>query len=185
MKYTVVFALVVFLCSLHAFGKTIEDVKALLTDPVLEALYSRTYYSILERSEPDGFFLESVNGAYSGMFPRTVGGLASPYEVTGETEKTRRHVDLVLKVARENKMNRCAHVIVRQSASVKPGEGVNSGADIAISRLDAPYMGCQYFRGAGKPLTAVYAYITAARGNHVFYMDLRPELDAAPWRSAC
>ncbi len=180
MKIIVLSLAVILLTGSWALCKTLEDVKALLTDPKIEALYSRTYYSILERSEKDGFFLESVNGAYTGMFPRTVGALASLYSVTGETEKTRRHVDLVLKVARDNNMRRCAHVIIRRSASIKPGEGIYPGADIAISRLDAPYMGCQFFRGTGKPLKAVYVYLSAVRGGHTFFMTLRPEPDAAP-----
>ncbi|MBR4749417.1 MAG: hypothetical protein IK083_07605 [Abditibacteriota bacterium] len=180
MKLLLMAALMAALCCGAVYGRTKEDARALLTDPVVESLYARTYASILERSEKDGFFLESVNGAYTGMFPRTVGALASLYEVTGETEKTRRHVDLVLKIARDNNMRRCAHVIIRHPVTIKPGEGVIAGADMAVSRLDAPYMGCQYFRGAGKPVKAVYVYLAAATGSGTYHMTLSPDLEEEP-----
>lgn len=166
MRYLFILIGVIVIMSSAVSAKNINDVKSRLTDPVIESLYTRTYNSILERSEPDGYFQESVNGAYIGMFPRTVGGLTSLYLETGELEKARRHVDLVLRNAKANKLNRCAHVIGRPvSMNIKSGKNINSQQTIALYRLDPPFMGAQYFVSDGKPVEAIYANLSGSAGD--------------------
>ena len=154
--------------SLCISAKTIEDVKTRLQDPFIEALYKKTYNSIIERSEPDGYFQESVNGAYAGMFPRTVGGLTSLYLETGELKKAKSHVDLVLKNSKANKLNRSAHVISRPvSFNVEDTnpEYSNSNINVGLYRLDMPYAGAQYFKANGNDLKAIYAYLSGDAGD--------------------
>ena len=62
--------------AVQAWGLTAADVAERLKSDFHQGLYARTYNSLLERVEAEGFFQESLTGAYAGMFPRTVGGLA-------------------------------------------------------------------------------------------------------------
>ena len=50
MKYLFILIGVIITMSSVVSAKNINDVKARLTDPVIESLYTRTYNSILERS---------------------------------------------------------------------------------------------------------------------------------------
>lgn len=57
----------------------IEQLRAALDEQhgKLGRLYANTYYSLLDRIEPDGYFPESITGQYPGMFMRSVGSMAS------------------------------------------------------------------------------------------------------------
>lgn len=68
-----------------------EQIKALLSSGLIADLYRNTFYSIKKRISDDGYFPESLTGAYEGMFCRTSGGLAS---LLFETE----NYDLIEKV---------------------------------------------------------------------------------------
>ena len=52
-----------------------ESIKEKLSSEFFENLYSKTYYSLLDRMDEDGYLPESLTGAYQGMFPRTTGAL--------------------------------------------------------------------------------------------------------------
>lgn len=136
-----------------------------LQDPFLEELYSRTYKSIIDRVEKDGYFPESVNGGYIGMFPRTVGGLVSLFAETGEWEKARKAVDVVLKATKANNMHRCPHVMGRKQIENIPysdnDDIISMGHSIPLYRLDSGYAGAQKFTAKDKPIYAIETWISA------------------------
>ncbi|MHB0997597.1 MAG: hypothetical protein ACYC27_00005 [Armatimonadota bacterium] len=144
---------------------TITDLSNKLQSPFIDELYKRTYQSILDRVEDDGFFQESVNGAYIGMFPRTVGGLVSLFMETGETEKARKVVDIVLKSAKANNMHRCPHVMDRRQTEnapiPAPGVIVSGNHSIALYKLDSGFSGAQKFVAPSKPVVAAEAWISS------------------------
>lgn len=160
---------------------TIADVAERLRSEPLAGLYARTYRSICERVEPSGYFEESLTGAYQGMFPRTVGGLVSLFVETGEGELARRAVEVVLKAAAANEMDRAPHVMGRPGASQAPLAGTDAIVQlehpIALYRLDSEkgYGGAQEFTAPEKPVIAVEAWLSG-RGKgvvHAFITDGR------------
>lgn len=144
---------------------TVEDLRRELESPEIIGLYKRTYQSILDRVEPDGFFQESVTGAYAGMFPRTVGGLVSLFVQTDELDKARRCVDVVLKAAKSNDMSRCPHVLDRRQTENRPVPGteplMSIKHPIALYRLDRGYRGGQAFTAPAKPIIAIDAWLSS------------------------
>ena len=144
---------------------TIKDLSDKLQSPFIEGLYRRTYQSILDRVESDGYFQESVNGAYVGMFPRTVGGLVSLFMETNEKEKARKVVDIVLRSIKANNMHRSPHVMDRnqvENAPV-PAKGVLVSLDhsIALYKLNGGFSGAQKFVAPDEPIIAAEAWISA------------------------
>ncbi len=141
-----------------------QVVRELLSSPQLEQLYSRTYHSLVNRVEPNGFFQESLTGAYAGMFPRTVGGLVSLFAETGEWKRSRDLVDMCLRAARDFELDRNLHVFDRPIDRV-PVENsdlaVNTFQETALYRLDAPYMGAQRFVAGAKPVRAIEVMVAA------------------------
>src|SRR6185312_7027722 len=76
-------------------------VKALLQSPYFEGLYARTYWSLLDRMQPDGFLPESLTGAYRGMFPRTTGALVSLLLESGREAEAERNIGCVLRATEQ------------------------------------------------------------------------------------
>lgn len=144
---------------------SMNDLAKKLQSAFIEGLYKRTYQSILDRVESDGYFQESVNGAYVGMFPRTVGGLVSLFMETGEKEKARKVVDMVLKSAKANNMHRCPHVLDRKQTENVPvpatGTIVSLDHSIALYKLDQGFSGAQKFIAPDEPIIAAEAWISA------------------------
>lgn len=143
----------------------LSDLKKELQDPFIEGLYKRTYQSIIDRVENDGYFQESVNGAYIGMFPRTVGGLVSLFLETGEMEKARKLVDVVLKSAKANGMHRCPHVMGRKVTENIPYSDSDSiislNHDIPLYKLNDGFHGAQRFSAPNDPVVAVEAWLSS------------------------
>ncbi|MCX7599266.1 MAG: hypothetical protein N2512_10460 [Armatimonadetes bacterium] len=145
---------------------TMADVTQRLKSEPLSGLYARTYQSICERVEPSGYFEESLTGAYHGMYPRTVGALVSLFVETGEGDLARRVVEVVLKTAAANEMQRAPHVMGRPTVTHAPVPGTDAAVQpehpIALYRLDADkgYGGAQEFTAPEKPLVAVEAWLS-------------------------
>ncbi|MCE5314737.1 MAG: hypothetical protein ABFD49_03165 [Armatimonadota bacterium] len=111
----------------------LPDVEARLKSDFHQGLYKRTYESLLSRVEDDGYMRESVKNGYPGMFPRTVGGMVSLLVETGEMEKARKLVNVVLKATKANNMTRCPHVMGRPAV---PANSEMSSDYPIISRFD-------------------------------------------------
>lgn len=96
-----------------ASGQTVMDqeIKAKLEGKFLNDLYSRTYYSLLDRIDKDGFQPESLTGAYGGMFPRTTGAMVSLLIETEQYSLAERTLNCVLKAIRQNDYERIPRVI--------------------------------------------------------------------------
>ncbi len=159
-----------------------EVVRELLSNPKMEQLYGRTYQSLVDRVEPDGFFQESLTGAYAGMFPRTVGALVSLFAETGEWKRARDVVDMCFRAARDHELDRNLHVFdrpVHHQPVEQSDVAVNVKQDIALYRLDAPYIGAQRFIAGSKPVRAIEALITGAMRGEM-QVQLMAHLDKGP-----
>lgn len=148
---------------------TMQDVHERLSSPFHQGLYARTYRSLLERVEPSGFFQESLTGAYSGMFPRTVGALVSLFLETGELECCERLIGCVLQAMQVNDMERVPHVLDRPCTWLQPtgrmGSTLQTEHPIALYRLDQPdrFGGAQEFFAPAQPLQAAELWLS---GHH-------------------
>ncbi|WP_158798995.1 hypothetical protein [Pedobacter sp. L105] len=91
-----------------------EDVKKMLQSPYFERLYSKTYYSLLDRMQKDGFLPESLTGSYQGMFPRTTGALVSLFLETGRYKEAQLNIQCVLNAIKDNGMERIPRVIGKE-----------------------------------------------------------------------
>jgi hypothetical protein len=87
------------------------SVRKLLESPYFEGLYARTYWSLIDRTGPDGFVPESLTGAYGGMFPRTIGGLSLLFLETGRLDDAERSIACVLRAMEQNNLELVPHVI--------------------------------------------------------------------------
>jgi len=83
----------------------------LLHSPYFEGLYSRTYSSLINRMDPNGFVPESFTGAYGGMFPRTIGALSLLFLETGRVDEAEKSIACVLQVMEQNNLELVPHVI--------------------------------------------------------------------------
>ena len=90
---------------------TVERIREALQTPFQEGLLRRTYDSIVGRLQPDGYFPESLNGVYDGMFPRTTGGMARLLLEVDELERAEANIHYCIQASVDNRMERIAHVI--------------------------------------------------------------------------
>ena len=97
----------------NGFAQTADDVKAKLQDPAIETLYSKTYYSLVDRLETDGYLPESLTGAYAGMYPRTTGALVLLFLETERYDDAERNIKYVLDAVTKNGFERVPHVLER------------------------------------------------------------------------
>jgi hypothetical protein len=88
-----------------------NEIRKILQSAYFEKLYSKTYYSLLNRMQEDGFLPESLTGAYEGMFPRTTGALVSLFLETGRYKEAELNIRCVLDAIRDNGMERIPRVI--------------------------------------------------------------------------
>lgn len=95
------------------------DMKAKLQGKFLNDLYSKTYYSLVDRIDRDGFQPESLTGAYGGMFPRTTGAMVSLLIETDQLDLAQRTLHCVLKAITQNDMERIPRVIGRSKTAGK------------------------------------------------------------------
>lgn len=117
LHYKSILLLLVGLCiQLHVQAQTgLDDVKAKLQDPKLERLYSKTYYSLIDRMDGDGYLPESLTGAYAGMYPRTTGALVLLFIETERYEEAELNIKYVLDAVVANGLERIPHVLERGS----------------------------------------------------------------------
>ena len=99
---------------------TPSNIREALQSEVIEGLYHRTYQSLLDRVDSDGFLQESLTGRYPGMFPRTVGGAVSLFLETGEFEVAEKLINCTLESMVYNEMERIPHVFLRQKNNLLP-----------------------------------------------------------------
>lgn len=163
-----------------------DKLRQMMDDPFHKTLYANTYKSLLERVEPDGFFQESLTGAYAGMFPRTVGGLVSLFIETGELDACERLINCVIAATQANKMERIPHVFDRRRVHQEPEvDEQNPGQinhSVALYRLDNGYYGMQKFMVPEKPVKAIEVYLAIPpdTGNFCASIHEAPE-SAAIW----
>lgn len=91
-----------------------NKVRELLQKPEVQQLYSKTYYSLLDRLNHDGFLPESLTGAYSGMFPRTSGAFVLLMIETGRYKEAEANIRCVLDAIAQNDMERIPRVIGKE-----------------------------------------------------------------------
>ena len=167
---------------------TQETVCARLADGYFHDLYKRTYDSLIERVEPDGFFQESLTGAYPGMFPRTVGGLVSLFLETGQLDACERLVQCVLNATVANDMERVPHVFDRRRTLRVPqtdsGPLVQIGHPTALYRLNGGHLGAQGLTAPSEPIRAVEAYLTLPPTPGRLVLTLRPTPTGEPVATA-
>jgi hypothetical protein len=147
-----------------------------VTSEPISGIYERTYTSLLERVEADGFFQESLTGAYAGMFPRTVGGLVSLFLETGELDACERLIGCALQATEDNEMTRIPHVFDRranQRAPLEGGDPAQPDYTIALYRLDNGYYGAQYFLAPKTPIEAFEAYLAVAGCTGTLTLSVR------------
>ena len=89
----------------------LEQVREKLTSPFHERLLRGTYDSIRGRIADDGYFPESLTGAYAGMFPRVVGALAQLLMETGEPDCAEQVIHYCIQGMLDNDMERIPHVL--------------------------------------------------------------------------
>lgn len=112
---TLLFFLLFF--SLSAKGETEqttpteESIKELVQSEYFTNLYSNTYYSLVDRLSDEGYLPESLTGAYSGMFPRTIGAYVLMLIETERYEEAELSLKYLLKTLTENDMERVPRVI--------------------------------------------------------------------------
>jgi hypothetical protein len=94
-----------------------EQVREVLSSPSMQGLYARTYWSLKERRQSDGFLPESLTGAYQGMFPRTVGAYALLMTETRQYEAAEQSVACVLTALRQNDDTRVPRVIGKHGSA--------------------------------------------------------------------
>jgi len=94
-------------------GLTASDIKAKLESDPIAALYSRTYYSLVDRVAVDGYLLESTTGLYPAMFCRTVGAFVSLLleTETGEFDTCEKVINFTLEGMARHKLPRIPHVL--------------------------------------------------------------------------
>lgn len=166
---------------------TREQIKARLTSDFHQNLYRQTYQSLLRRVEPDGFFQESVTGAYLGMYPRTVGALVSLFLETGELERSERLLDCVLKATEANRMERIPHVFDRSHTEWDPVPGrslVQPGKGEWTFRLRQDWGGSQHFKAPAGPIKAAEFYLAVKGTTATLTLTIRKENESAPLATA-
>jgi hypothetical protein len=74
-------------------------------------IYNTTYTNIVNRVTTDGYFEESVTGAYTGEYCRTIGGLVSLFIETGELAKAKATLSFVFDSMQRNGLSKVPHVL--------------------------------------------------------------------------
>ncbi|RXZ82633.1 hypothetical protein EBB07_09015 [Paenibacillaceae bacterium] len=130
-------------------------------------VYHHTYQNIVDRVTADGYFEESLTGAYEGEYCRTIGGLVSLFIETGELAKAQAVVSFIFDSMERNGLIKVPHVLgeVKYAAdgSVKQWVGTDDQVDgrahviMAYSRLclliDNPAFENKYYDVAKAEMT--------------------------------
>ncbi|MDX9972956.1 MAG: hypothetical protein RBU21_08205, partial [FCB group bacterium] len=136
--------------------------------------------------EADGFFQESLTGAYSGMFPRTVGGLVSLFLETDELDLCERLIDCTLTATRENGMERVPHVLDRRQAPDPVSDGndlVQPRHELPYYRLDGDFCAVQTFKAPAQPIHAIEVYLKLLNCTGKLVLSVSQDRDGEPIRT--
>ncbi len=166
---------------------TMSDIRKDLQSPEIEGLYQRTYYSLLDRIDADGFLQESLTGRYPGMFPRTVGGAVSLFLETGELEIAEKIINCTLESMTVNDMERIPHVFLRQTNSLLPvfnkQEHLQPNTTVELYKLSCGCGAALKFKAPGKPIVAVEAAVKLGACKGTLTMTLRKDKESKPLKS--
>jgi len=160
-----------------------EEVKAKLQSEFFEKLYSKTYYSLVDRIEDDGYLEESLTGAYDGMYPRTTGGVATLLMETGDYENAKKILNLDMQVGNQYKMERMPHVIGKHRGRlIRPVADANNIAQVKTNHvvLQMTPGGCgavSFVAGSNKGIKAVEAAIRSKKSDGKFVLSMRESAD--------
>ena len=110
-----------------------ESIKEKLSSEFFENLYSKTYYSLLDRMDEDGYLPESLTGAYQGMFPRTTGALTLLLIETERYDEAEANIRYVLNTVVENDMERIPRVIGKASAILDDQHQIDGQAHVILA----------------------------------------------------
>lgn len=111
---------------------TKADVRERLSRPALERRLARNIDNLVKRVRADGYFPESLTGAYAGMFPRTVAGLARVWLATGRAALLRASLAFVKAVMEERDLEDVPHVIF----PAEPGRTERSSGVDMVNQID-------------------------------------------------
>jgi hypothetical protein len=161
---------------------SLTDIRKDLQSPVVEGLYQRTYQSLLDRIDRDGFLQESLTGRYPGMFPRTVGGAVSLFIETGELDIAEKLITCTLQAMTMNEMERIPHVFLRQKNNLLPV--FNGQTDLQKSTAFVLYVleqGCSAalkFKAPEKPIATIESAIELGACKGLLTMTIREEKES-------
>ena len=186
LKYfIIIFMLTV--ASTVAQQPTMSDIKKSLQSEFMEGLYQRTYYSLLDRIDSDGFLQESLTGRYPGMFPRTVGGIVSLFLETEKLDISEKIISSTLEAMTVNEMERIPHVFLRQTNDLIPVFNGNvlmqSETSVELHRLDHNHSGAIKIEATDQPILAVEVAISLNACEGVLTLTLRKDINGKPMRS--
>ena len=160
-----------------------EQVKAKLRSKFFEKLYSKTYYSLVDRIEEDGYIEESLTGAYDGMYPRTTGGVASLLLETGDYANAKKILNLDLQVASQYGMERLPHVIGKHRGRlIRPVADADNIAQAKTNHVvhhlkQGGGSAVSFVAGSDKAIKAVEAAVRSKKSNGKFVLSLRESAD--------
>ncbi|HBG27690.1 MAG: hypothetical protein A2Y10_10195 [Planctomycetes bacterium GWF2_41_51] len=172
--------LILLLSFSNSFGENVHDsnstnnlnaIRERLSSDFHQTLLKETYASLVNRIEPDGYFHESLNGVYPGMFPRTVGGFGRLLLEVGEYDRTEKLIAYCIQGTIDNKMSRIAHVIGHREKTITPLPYSHTPAcldtSISFAQLNNGLGANQTFVAGSEMLTAieVFCNIFAYRTN--------------------
>ncbi len=176
--------LISLLASANAQDVTPFDIREMLQSDMIEGLYHRTYQSLCDRVDNDGFLQESLTGRYPGMFPRTVGGAVSLFLETEEFEIAEKIINCTLEATVVNEMERIPHVFLRKKNNLQPvysGKAhLQPAADIIVLDLGKGHNTAVKFHAPEKPLLAVETAVKLGACKGELTMTIREGLDTKP-----
>ena len=186
--FLLLLSLVLSVIPISARQITLDDVRARLQSDFINGLYHRTYYSLLDRIDVDGFLQESLTGRYPGMFPRTVGGAVSLFLETNELHVAEKMIQCTLQAMTVNDMERIPHVFLRQKNDLVPvfnnNELMQSSTPDALYKLGSDNSAAMTFRAPSESIFAIEAAIKVSACRGVLTMTIRKEKESEPLISA-
>jgi len=157
MKF--LFLSILFSFNLAAGPVMKKDVINKLESDFHKNLLLKSYNSIADRPEPDGFFQETMSAAYPGMYPRTTGALTLLFLELGLPDRAQNTLKCVFEAARQNKMTRIPHIFERRKKRKFPKPATEEQCQLEEPRLlfkiDSGFMCAQPIIGTTNPLKAV------------------------------
>lgn len=166
---------------------TLLEIKNNLQSKFMEGLYQRTYFSLLDRVDSDGFLQESLTGRYPGMFPRTVGGIVSLFLETGKLELSEKIINSTLEAMTANDMERISHVFLRQTNDLVPvfngNELMQPETTVELFKFHHNLSGAIKIIATDQPILVVEAAISLNACKGVLTLTLRRNIGGEPMRS--